>query len=95
MQIKSEKWLEFKRQVIRVLGAFADTADMFEFPLENDENFNIIIGDCIARPIFVSKEKGMRVEYDFSHCNNTNVRLLTFSTYFDSARMEVTMKKDK
>jgi len=92
MEIKSQDWLNFKKNVVAQLVAVADEAERFDFPLDDDGDFVVVVDGCRVLPVFTKKDKLTKVEYDFSLCN-TNIRTLSFSTFLDATRIEVTLKK--
>ena len=92
MKIKNPEWIKFKQTIISYLKVFEEESVLFEYPLEDEEDFRMLVDDCIVNPIFTKKVDFLKVEYDFTFCQ-TKIRTLSFSKYKDSARVEITLKK--
>ena len=92
MRIKNKEWVAFKEHFLSMLTVLGDETDNFEFPEETD-NFEIFVKECEVHPTFLKKNDSFKVEYDFTLCD-TKIRTLAFSTFKDSARIEMTIKSD-
>ena len=92
MKIKNQEWINFKKAIISYLKTFEEESIRFDYPMEDEEDFKMLVEDCIVNPIFTKKLDFLKVEYDFSLCE-TKVRTLSFSKYKDSARIELTLKE--
>jgi hypothetical protein len=94
MRIKNQEWINFKKTIISFVKTFEEESIHFDYPIEDEEDFKMLVEDCIVNPIFTKKEDFLKVEYDFTFCV-TKIRTLSFSKYKDSARFEITLKDRK
>lgn len=92
MRIKNREWISFKEQFLAMLTVLGDETENFDFP-EDPDHFEIFVRDCEVHPSFYKKNDSFKVEYDFTLCD-TKIRTLAFSTFKDSARIEMTIKSD-
>lgn len=93
MKVKNKDWIDFKRRLINIMSVVEREGSKFILPIEDEEEFSITIDGCNVLPVFVKKNDLHRVEYDFSLCN-TKIRTLSFSTYLDATRIEITLKRN-
>jgi hypothetical protein len=93
MKVKNKDWIDFKKRLISIMSVVEREGGKFTLPLEDAEEFSIIIDGCEVLPVFVKKNDLQRVEYDFSLCN-TKIRTIAFSTYLDATRIEITLKRN-
>lgn len=91
MKIKSEEWITFKKTIISFLRTFEEESVRFDFPVEDEEEFLMLVEDCMVHPVFIKKDDYLKVEYNFSFCE-TKIRMLSFSKYKDSVRIELILK---
>jgi hypothetical protein len=92
MKIKNQEWINFKQAIISYLKTFEQESVLFDYPIDDEEDFRMLVEDCIVNPIFTKKVDFLKVEYDFTFCQ-TKIRTLSFSKYKDSARVEITLKE--
>jgi len=93
MKIKNPEWLSFKERFISMLEVLEKESQKFDIPHET-ENFEIYVNECVVHPIFVKKPEELKVQYDFTLCD-TQIRILSFSIYKDSGRIEITLKNEQ
>jgi hypothetical protein len=93
MKVKNKDWIEFKKRLINIMSVVELEGGKFSLPIEEEEEFSIMINDCEVLPVFIKKNELQRVEYDFSLCN-TKIRTIAFSTYLDATRIEITLKRN-
>ena len=93
MKVKNKDWIDFKRRLINIMSVVEREGSKFILPIEDEEEFSITIDGCNVLPVFVKKNDLQRVEYDISLCN-TKIRTLSFSTYLDETRIEITLKRN-
>jgi hypothetical protein len=91
MKVKNIEWINFKNTIIEYIKIFEEENISYEYPDEHDDNFTILVHNCEVFPVFQKKENLLKVEYDFSLCQ-TKIRTLSFSKYFESVRIEITLK---
>jgi len=91
MKVKNIEWINFKNTIIEYLKIFEEESIIYEYPDEHDDNFTILVHNCEVFPVFLKKENFLKVEYDFSLCQ-TRIRTLSFSKYYESMRIEITLK---
>jgi hypothetical protein len=92
MKVKSQDWIEFKKTILSFIKVFEKESTRFEYPIDEDEDFTMLVEECEVFPVFVKKEGYLKVEYDFTLCN-TQIRTLSFSKYLDAVRIEITLKE--
>lgn len=90
MRVKNKEWIDFKIKFIEMLDLLGEETENFDIP-DEIENFEIFINDCEVHPKFTKKDEFLKVEYDLTLCD-TKIRILSFSMYKESARIEMTMK---
>lgn len=93
MKIKNQEWINFKKTIISFIQVFEKESVRFDYPIEDEEDFRMLVDDCIVNPVFTKKEDFLKVEYDFTFCE-TKIRTLSFSKYRNSARVEITLKEN-
>lgn len=93
MRIKNQEWKNFKKTIISFIKVFEEESMRFDYPLEDEEDFRMLVEDCVVNPVFTKKEDFLKVEYDFTFCQ-TKIRTLSFSKYRESARVEITLKEN-
>lgn len=94
MIIKSEEWASFKKEVFDFIKILDAEATRFDYSIENDYDFSLLVDGCRVYPVFTKKPEFQKVEYDFTNCE-IEIRTLAFSKYKDVARVEMTLKKKK
>ena len=92
MKVKSADWLEFKKRLLVLLEIVEEENTMFDFPLEDEGDFTIVVDGVSVMPIFVKKDNTQIVEYDFANCKS-QIRKLVFSKFFATYRVEISLKK--
>jgi len=60
MKVKTTEWIDFKKQVLSVLELFEKEAPIFVFPLDEPDEFQIIVG---ARMYFLVSIKKINYWY--------------------------------
>jgi hypothetical protein len=93
MKIKNQEWKNFKKNIISFIKIFEEESMRFDYPLEDEEDFRMLVEDCIVNPVFTKKDDFLKVEYDFTFCK-TKIRTLSFSKYRESVRVEITLKEN-
>ena len=91
MKIKSPQWIDFKKTIISFVKTFEEESVRFDYPINDEEDFTMLVEDCAVSPIFTKKEDFLKIKYDFTFCV-TKIRTLSFSKYKDSLRIEMTLK---
>ena len=91
MKVKNQDWIEFKKTIISFIRVFEKESTKFEYPIYDDEDFTILVEECEVFPVFSKKEDFLKIEYDFTLCQNI-IRTLSFSKYKDAGRIEITLK---
>ena len=91
MKVKSQEWIQFKKNIIEYIKIFEGESGNFEFPIDDEEDFALLIEDCEVHPIFTKKEDFLKIEYDLTFCN-TRIRLLSCSKFKESVRIEMSLK---
>ncbi len=92
MKVKSEKWISFKKSFLEFVKLFENEIGHIDIP-EAEEEFQLSVKGIKVDPLFTDKPEMFRIEYNFSKCD-IKIRTLSFSTYRDCARIEMTIKKD-
>ena len=93
MKIKNQEWKNFKKTIISFIKVFEEESIRFDYPLEDEEDFRMLVEDCVVNPVFTKRDDFLKVEYDFTFCE-TKIRTLSFSKYRESARVEITLKEN-
>jgi|APCry1669189034_1035192.scaffolds.fasta_scaffold00031_34 hypothetical protein len=93
MKIKNQEWKNFKKTIISFIKVFEEESIRFDYPLEDEEDFRMLVEDCVVNPVFTKRDDFLKVEYDFTFCQ-TKIRTLSFSKYRESARVEITLKEN-
>ena len=93
MKIKNKEWKIFKKTIISFIKVFEEESMRFDYPLDDEEDFRMLVEDCIVNPVFTKRDDFLKVEYDFTFCD-TKIRTLSFSKYRESARVEITLKEN-